>query len=105
MQQGLMLLCLSAAPEIMGFGSYDAKSVDVYSCGVMLYVMLYNTFPFSPTSVNRGKLEFPSRPRVSEDAQNLIKQILVGHKIRIKMAEMCSHPWVTKVSPAPLYML
>ena len=97
-----MLLYLFAAPEIMGFGSYDAKSVDVYSCGIMLYVMLYNAFPFSPTSVNNGKLQFPSRPRVSEDAQNLIKQILVGHKIRIKMAEMCTHPWVLQVCASAL---
>ena len=71
----------------------------------MLYVMLFNTFPFSPTPVNRGKLEFPSRPRVSEDAKDLIKQILVGPKARIKMADICSHPWVMQVCPSAICKL
>ena len=64
----------------------------------MLYVMLYSNYPF-PTPVSRGKLTFPSKPRISEDAQNLMKQMLVGLNARIKMADMCSRPWVTKVCP------
>ena len=79
-------------------GSYDAKMADVWSCGIMLYVMLYSNFPF-PTPMSRGKLTFPSKPKVSEEAQTLMKQMLVGLKARIKMADMCSHPWVTKVCP------
>ena len=63
----------------------------------MLYVMLYNTYPFNPMPISRGRLQFPSKPRVSEEAQCLIKQILVGPKARIKMADMCRHPWVTTV--------
>ena len=89
--------CLFAAPEVLGGGSYNAKMADVWSCGVMLYVMLYNTYPFNPMPISKGKLNFPSKPRVSEEAQCLIKQILVGPKARIKLADMCRHPWVTKV--------
>ena len=82
---------------MLGGGSYNAKMADVWSCGVMLYVMLYNTYPFNPMPISRGRLQFPSKPRVSEEAQCLIKQILVGPKARIKMADMCRHPWVTTV--------
>ena len=63
----------------------------------MLYVMLYNAYPFNLMPISRGKLNFPSKPRVSEEAQCLIRQILVGPKARIKMADMCRHPWVTMV--------
>ena len=76
----------------------------------MLYVMLYNTYPFNPMPISRGRLQFPSKPRVSEEAQCLIKQILVGPQARIKMADMCRHPWVTTVCclvsrPAIVYTL
>ena len=85
----------------MGGGSYNTKMADVWSCGVMLYViimmMLYNAYPFHLTPVTMGKLIFPSQPQVSKEAQSLMKQTLIGPKARIKMADMFKHPWVTEV--------
>ena len=43
----------------------------------MLYVMLYNSYPFNILQISRGELNFPSKPRASEEAQCLIKQVLV----------------------------
>ena len=43
-----VLLWLPAAPEIiLGHADeYDGKAVDVWTCGVMLFVMLFSQYPF-----------------------------------------------------------
>ena len=40
------------APEVVSTNgnSYDAKMSDLWSCGVVLYVMLVGQYPFSRTS-------------------------------------------------------
>ena len=63
----------------------------------MLYVMLYSAYPFSSTSLGRGQLQFPSKSRVSEEAQSLIKQKLIGPEACISMTNMLNQPWVSEV--------
>ena len=46
---GPNLACLScAAPEVISASRkrYDGRQADVWSCGVMMYVMLFHSYPF-----------------------------------------------------------
>ena len=66
------------APEIIepnekGY-SFD---VDIWSIGVIMYNLLTGKLPFTDTSkIKEEKLVFPSNPKISVVAQDLIKQIL-----------------------------
>ena len=47
------------APEVVSTSgnSYDAKQSDMWSCGVVLYVMLVGQYPFSRNSDNKLREE------------------------------------------------
>lgn len=48
-----------AAPEIISArGHYDGKTADIWSCGVMLYVMLYCEYPFERPEDEADKYGF-----------------------------------------------
>lgn len=90
------------APEVLK-GSYDEKC-DVWSCGVILYILLSGFPPFNGSdddeildSVLEGKFTFNVREfrNVSKDAKHLITQMLTyNHKNRISIAEALEHDWI-----------
>ena len=99
------------APEIMrGEGPYTAN-VDLWSCGVVLYEMLFGGFPWTVTSraqllpaIERGLAVPQDWGRLSSACARLLRDLLqVDPDKRLPFAEFFSHEFVTNVPlpPAP----
>ena len=106
-EEKLMTSCGSpgyVAPEVLTSESYD-KSVDMWSVGVILYILLCGYPPFYADNapalfkkIMEVQYDFddPSWEDVSSDAKNLIRHLLVGEPSKRYTAEQCLHdPWVT----------
>ncbi|CAL1411083.1 unnamed protein product [Linum trigynum] len=92
------------APEVLSGWEYGEK-VDVWSCGVVLYIMLAGFPPFyGETAVEifdavlRANLRFPTRVfgSVSPAAKDLLRRMLCKDVYRRFSAEqVLRHPWMT----------
>ena len=97
-----------ASPEMINGNKYNGAKSDIWSLGVILYLMLFEELPFMDADVKRlykkiltGKYEIPEDKinDVSKDAIDLVTKILeVNPKKRIKISEIKSHPWFNQVS-------
>eukprot|EP00298_Acanthocystis_sp_HF-20_P011592 c19464_g2_i1.p1 GENE.c19464_g2_i1~~c19464_g2_i1.p1 ORF type:complete len:323 (+),score=114.45 c19464_g2_i1:14-982(+) len=95
------------APEILrklerGYG----KEVDIWSCGVIMYVMLCGFPPFHGDDdeklfnhIKSGKFEFtsPYWDNISQEAKDLVTQcLIVDPSQRISAAQAMKHTWFGK---------
>jgi len=89
------------APEVLS-GSYDGIAADIWSCGIILFVMLSGCHPFDGDSVaelfNRiENLEFKYPSYFSKEARTLLdKIIVVDPKKRATMDDIKNDPWFLK---------
>lgn len=99
-----------AAPEVIGGKLYAGPEVDVWSCGVILYVLLVGRLPFDhehiPTlfaKIARGSYMVPTW--MSPGATTLIKKMLVVNPVqRATIEEIRQDPWFLKDLPAYLHL-
>ncbi|SPO37300.1 related to SNF1 - carbon catabolite derepressing ser/thr protein kinase [Pseudozyma flocculosa] len=97
-----------AAPEVISGRLYAGPEIDIWSCGVILYVMLCGRLPFDdeyiPTlfkKINGGIYSLPSF--LSQEARHLLSQMLVVDPVkRITISEIRAHPWFNVDLPAYL---
>ncbi|XP_043697033.1 phosphoenolpyruvate carboxylase kinase 1-like [Telopea speciosissima] len=92
------------APEVLSGRDYNEK-VDVWSAGVIMYIMLAGIPPFYGDSaaeifeaVLRGNLRFPTRIfySVSPAAKDLLRKMLCKDASkRFSAEQVLSHPWIT----------
>ena len=97
------------APPEMIFGmKYDGLMTDIWSCGIILYIMLCGKPPFYSQDEEELKkkicsmkynFDYPEFKRVSQDAINLIKKILVGPDKRLSASEILADPWIKENAP------
>ncbi|KAJ3148349.1 hypothetical protein HDU86_007458 [Geranomyces michiganensis] len=98
------------APEMLG-RSFYGRAVDLWSCGVLAYQLLYGCLPFKPTAgtgmfatkkigpkqqldaIKKG-LQFPDNVAVSDLAKDLIRSLLqIDPAARPKINQAMEHPW------------
>ena len=91
------------APPEMLLGSSYKTSVDIWSAGVVLYIMTFGRMPFEDNNiqslVNKIVLTEPSYQgrEVSDELIDLLKRMLAKNvEERITLPEIMQHPWFTK---------
>jgi len=93
------------SPEVLRKEAYG-KAVDLWACGVILYILLVGYPPFWDDDQNRlydqikiGKYEFPSPEwdTVTIEAKDLIRKMLKTNPTeRITAHEALRHPWISQ---------
>ncbi|CAN6826393.1 unnamed protein product [Brassica oleracea] len=95
------------APEVLQGKSYG-KEIDIWSAGVILYLLLSGKHPFETESeIRRGSLDLESKPWpcVSENAKDLVKKMLTkdpNNRISASNQFSCGfveHSWIKIQAP------
>ena len=94
------------SPEVLQ-GNYDNKC-DIWSCGVILYIMLCGYPPFDGEtehdifkSISRKKFSFPEEEwkLISDDAKDLLKHMICDADKRYNADNVLNHQWIEKCAP------
>lgn len=103
------------APEMfyakISSGSYDGFLADSWSVGVVAYILLTASFPFSTgtsgndresyKSIMETTLAFP--PKVNAVAESFVRMLLTKDPAkRVRLHEALDHPWLDSVRTAPV---
>ncbi|KAK7203868.1 kinase-like domain-containing protein [Myxozyma melibiosi] len=96
-----------AAPELLNSKQYIGPEVDIWSFGIVLYVLACGKVPFDDQSmpalhakIKRGHVEYPNW--LSPECKNLLSRMLVvDPKARATLAEIINHPWMLKGYDGP----
>ncbi|KAF3694742.1 Serine/threonine-protein kinase SIK2 [Channa argus] len=89
-----------AAPEVFEGKEYEGPQLDIWSLGVVLYVLVCGSLPFDGPSlpalrqrVTEGRFRIPYF--MSQDCENLIRKMLVVDPAkRITVAQIKQHRWM-----------
>ncbi|XP_031738154.1 serine/threonine-protein kinase Aurora-3 isoform X4 [Cucumis sativus] len=91
------------APEMVENKGHDF-AIDNWTMGILCYEFLYGVPPFEAESqsdtfqrIRKVELNFPSTPRISTEARDLIGRLLVKDSSkRLSLQEIEEHPWIIK---------
>ena len=91
-------------PEMILGVKYDGLLLDIWSCGIILYSMLYGSFPFEDKNVEKlhskiikGEYTLPKNIYISKEAKSLLNKILVVNpRLRSNINDIKTDIWFMK---------
>nr|QOL71358.1 CBL-interacting protein kinase 5 [Cynodon dactylon x Cynodon transvaalensis] len=98
------------APEVINKKGYDGAKADIWSCGVILFVLLAGFLPFHDANlmemyrkISRGDVKYPQW--FSSDIRRLLSRLLDPNpKTRITIEKLADHPWFKKGYKPPVML-
>lgn len=97
-----------AAPELLCATPYVGPEIDVWSFGVVIYVLVCGKVPFDDSDsrklhqkIKRGKVTYPDF--ISSESRSLLKEMLVvDPKKRATLSKVLKHPWMNQGFHSPI---
>ncbi|KAI8889699.1 Pkinase-domain-containing protein [Backusella circina FSU 941] len=94
-----------AAPELLKANPYTGPEVDIWSLGVVIFVMATGSVPFDDKSmpglhdkIKKGHVQYPEH--LNPGCTDLLSSIfIVDPSKRIVMTDIVNHPWLNKDAP------
>ncbi|CAI4046361.1 hypothetical protein N7582_003793 [Saccharomyces uvarum] len=91
-----------AAPELLKAQPYTGPEVDIWSFGIVLYVLVCGKVPFDDENssilhekIKKGKVDYPSH--LSIDAVSLLTRMIVVDPLkRATLKNVTDHPWMNR---------
>ncbi|XP_033112214.1 testis-specific serine/threonine-protein kinase 1-like [Anneissia japonica] len=95
-----------AAPEVLQGIPYQPKAYDVWSMGVILYIMICGSMPYDDSNIKRmikdqteKKLGFSSKLKLSKESKELVLCILRSDvSRRYSILDIRQHTWMSPVT-------
>jgi serine/threonine protein kinase len=97
---------MSLAPEHILQNQATYEMIDVWACGILMYLIFSGNHPFKATNNfdlckrilnDQVKFNGPEWKAVSTEAKSLIKGMLTKNPLkRLNLDELIEHPWIRK---------
>jgi len=92
------------APEVLQGKPHNAMKADIWSCGVILFALLFGEFPFSSEERRKqqGGINVPldlneeDQFEHGEAVLDLLPRMLCEVEVRLSVDEVGSHKWLTR---------
>ncbi|KAF9621448.1 hypothetical protein IFM89_021520 [Coptis chinensis] len=97
------------APEVVNSKGYDGAKADLWSCGVILFVLMAGYLPFEDSNLMAlykkiFKADFTCPPWFSTSAKKLVKRILDPNPLtRMTISEVIENEWFKKGYKPPIF--